>query len=145
MVDIKFKRLDHGVGLPMPEYKSEGASGMDICSGLTVTLPPGGGTLIPTGFAVEVPKGYELQCRSRSGMARQGVFVTNSPGTIDSDYRGEIAVLLSNLDTRRTFEIHRGDRIAQLVLCPVEHGKPVEVKELTPTKRGEGGFGSTGS
>ena len=143
-MEVKFKRLSHGDKLDLPSYQTEGSSGMDIQAALTVTLPPGGGTLIPTGFCAEVPKGYELQCRSRSGLARQGVFVTNSPGTIDSDYRGEICVLLSNLDVRRTFEVRRGDRIAQLVLCPVERAEINEVKELSETKRGEGGFGSTG-
>lgn len=144
-MEIKFKRLDHGEGLDLPAYQTEGSSGMDICSALTSTLPPGGGMLIPTGFAVEVPPGYELQCRSRSGLARQGVFVTNSPGTIDSDYRGEICVLLSNLDLRRTFEVRRGDRIAQLVLMQVPRAEKIlEVKELSSTERGNGGFGSTG-
>lgn len=143
-MEIKFKRLAHGDGLDLPSYQTDGSSGMDIQAALTVTLPPGGGTLIPTGFAVEVPEGYELQCRSRSGLARQGVFVTNSPGTIDSDYRGEVCVLLSNLDQRRTFEVRRGDRVAQLVLIQVPKATVKEVKELSETKRAEGGFGSTG-
>ena len=143
-MEVKFKRLDHGDELDLPAYQSEGASGMDVQAAKSITIPPGGGSMIPTGFAVEVPKGYELQCRSRSGLAKQGIFVTNSPGTIDSDYRGEVCVLLSNLDLRRPFEVHRGDRIAQLVLVQVPRAKPIEVKELSQTKRGAEGFGSTG-
>jgi dUTP pyrophosphatase len=101
--------------------------------------------MFPTGFAVEVPQGYELQVRSRSGLAKQGLFVTNSPGTIDSDYRGEICVLLSNLDPNRSYTVNRGDRIAQLVLCEVPRLSIQEVEELSSTERGEGGFGSTGA
>jgi dUTP pyrophosphatase len=143
-MEIKFKRLGHGDGLDIPSYQTAGSSGMDICSALTTTIAPGGGLIVPTGFAVEVPHGYEVQVRSRSGLARQGIFVTNSPGTIDSDYRGEIGILLSNLDPARAYQIRRGDRIAQLVVTKVEHPKVLEVQDLTETKRGDGGFGSTG-
>jgi dUTP pyrophosphatase len=143
MVKIKFKRLAHGIDLPMPERQTKGSSGMDICSAMNVTIAPRGGIMIPTGFCAEVPEGYELQCRSRSGFASRGIFVTNSPGTIDADYRGEICVLLSNL-TPAPCDIQRGDRIAQLVLCKVPDYEVEEVRELSETSRGEGGFGSTG-
>lgn len=141
---IKFKRLSNGDDLPLPQYQSEGAAGMDVCSAIDVTLAPGGGVMIPTGWSVEVPAGYEIQVRSRSGLAKQGIFVTNSPGTVDSDYRGEICVLLSNLDIARSFKVKRGDRIAQLVLNEVPRFAVKEVQELSDTTRGEGGFGSTG-
>lgn len=141
---IKFKRLPHGEGLPLPRYASDGAAAMDICSAIEYELAPGEFKPIPTGFAVAVPDGYELQCRPRSGMAAgQGITITNSPGTIDSDYRGEIKVVLQNT-WDLPFHFYRGDRIAQLVLAPVTQGFPLEVEELDDTARGAGGFGSTG-
>jgi dUTP pyrophosphatase len=147
---LEFKRLPHGEGLPLPAYATEGAAAMDICSAEDITIPRGATKMVKTGFAVAVPNGYELQCRPRSGLAyKEGISITNSPGTIDSDYRGEICVLL--LNTKNTgfaldygFEIKRGDRIAQLVLAPVTQAEVVEVDELDETTRGTGGFGSTG-
>lgn len=142
-VPIKFKRLEHGEGLPLPSYASPGAAGMDIRSALYDEIAPGKVHMIPTGFACAVPEGYEIQCRPRSGLASKGITITNSPGTIDSDYRGEIKVLLHNLSDD-IFFVERGDRIAQLVLAEVPQGFPLEVDELDETERGAGGFGSTG-
>lgn len=141
---IRFKRLPHGEGLDLPSYGSEEAAGMDIRSAEDLKLFPGYNTVIATGFAVAIPKGYELQCRPRSGLAaKNGITITNSPGTIDSDYRGEIKVVLHNLGTV-PFVVNRGDRIAQLVLAQVPRLPVVEVEELDDTDRGTGGFGSTG-
>lgn len=140
---IKFKRLNHGIDLPLPSRATPSSSGMDIRSAMDLTIAPNNARMIPTGFAVELPKGYELQVRSRSGLAAQGLFVTNSPGTVDADYRGEICVLLHNL-TRSPVDISRGDRIAQLVFAQVPSFTVEEVEELSDTERGEGGFGSTG-
>jgi dUTP pyrophosphatase len=120
-----------------------GSAGMDIHAAMEKTIGPHNGLMFPTGFAVEVPPGFELQCRTRSGLAASGVFVTNSPGTIDSDYRGELCVLLTNL-TPSPMTIRRGDRIAQLVLNQLPEFEVEEVEELSETERGEGGFGSTG-
>lgn len=142
-MEIKFKRLENFSG-DLPLYATKGSAGFDVRSTIETTLPGGGGIQIPLGFAVEIPEGYELQCRSRSGLAKEGIFVTNSPGTVDSDYRGELKVLLSNL-SNRAFSIQKGDRIAQLVLNKIEQAKIVEVEELSETERGEGGFGSTGN
>lgn len=153
---VEFKRLPHGEGLPLPHYATEGAAAMDICAAEDVVIGAGEIKLIKTGFACAIPEGFELQCRPRSGLAvKHGITITNSPGTIDSDYRGEICVVLQN--TRPTseafgvtmtsfnlFEVRRGDRIAQLVLAPVTRADPVEVEELDETARGAGGFGSTG-
>lgn len=147
MVEIKFQRLPHGQGLPLPSFQTPGAAGMDICAAESFKLGHGGTKLFATGFAVEVPEGYELQVRSRSGLAaKHGIFVTNGPGTIDSDYRGEIMVILSCLG-RQSHQIERGDRIAQLVLAPVVRDiKAVETEALTMnTLRGARGFGSTGT
>jgi dUTP pyrophosphatase len=151
---IRFKRLPHGEGLPLPAYATDGAAAMDICAAEDLAIKLGDRAMVRTGFAVAVPEGYELQCRPRSGLAfKRGITITNSPGTIDSDYRGEICVILHNLDKplnfggtflNRDFEVKRGDRIAQLVLAPVTQGFPVEVDELDETTRGTGGFGSTG-
>lgn len=140
---LKFKRLPHAEGLPLPGYKTAGAAGMDICAAEDFKISPHSGAKIGTGFCVELPNGYELQVRSRSSFAAQGIFVTNSPGTIDSDYRGEIQVLFSNL-TNRTIFIYKGDRIAQLVLARTPKLDIEEVEELSDTERGDGGFGSTG-
>jgi dUTP pyrophosphatase len=148
---LKLKRLPNGEGLPLPTYTTPGAAGMDICSAESMPLRRGETKVVKTGFAVEVPEGYELQIRSRSGLAaRNAVFVTNGIGTIDSDYRGELMVILSrvgglgDLELFDLFEIKRGDRIAQLVLVPVTQAKVEEVEELSTTVRGSGGLGSTG-
>lgn len=142
--ELKFKRLEHGEGLPLPAYATAGAAAMDICAAHPGMLILGEVQMVHTGFAVAVPSGYELQVRPRSGLAlKHGVTITNSPGTIDSDYRGEICIILHNLG-ERTFQFERGDRIAQLVLAPVVQAVCVEVDELDDTIRGTGGFGSTG-
>lgn len=141
---LKLKRLEHGVGLPVPAYATKGAACMDIHAAVSKVVPARCADAVATGFAVEVPEGYELQVRSRSGLAvNHGVHVLNSPGTIDSDYRGEIFVILHNT-TSKPFNIMRGERIAQITLKPVEQVYVVEVEELTETKRGKGGLGSTG-
>lgn len=146
---LEFKRLPHGEGLPLPAYTTAGAAAMDICSAEDFTLYPGQRKLVETGFAVAVPEGFELQCRPRSGLAiKNGITITNSPGTIDSDYRGEIKVILQDTNGGNLFGIgqtfNRGDRIAQLVLAPVTRAEVIEVEELDETERGVGGFGSTG-
>jgi len=143
-MDVKFLRLPHGEGLDLPRYETADASGMDLRSAETFKLFHGQTKIFTTGFAVEVPVGFELQVRSRSGLAaKHGVFVTNGIGTIDADYRGELMVILSHLG-RNAYEIERGERIAQLVLCPVIQGVPQEVSVLSDTARGSGGLGSTG-
>ncbi len=142
---IRLRRLDNGAGLPLPAYQTSGAAGMDLAAavpaGATVTIAPGARALVPTGFAFEIPVGYELQVRPRSG--RHGITVLNSPGTVDSDYRGEVQVILVNLGGD-PFEVRRGDRIAQAVICPVTQASIVETDEISDTSRGTGGFGSTG-
>jgi dUTP pyrophosphatase len=143
VISVKFKRLPHGQDLPLPGRATPGSAGMDICSAIDRTIGPSNGLLFNTGFMVEIPEGYELQVRSRSGLANSGIFVTNSPGTIDADYRGEICVLLTNL-TPSPYAIRRGDRIAQLVLNKLPEYEVKEVEKLSETKRGDGGFGSTG-
>lgn len=141
---IKFKRLEHGVGLPLPAYQTAGAAGMDICSAVSCAISAGDKRAVPTGFAVAVPEGWELQVRPRSGLAAKlMVTVGNSPGTIDSDYRGEIQVILFN-HGKTLFTIKRGDRIAQLVPKQAPRLEVVEVDTLDETERGEGRFGSTG-
>jgi dUTP pyrophosphatase len=141
---IQFKRLSNGLDLPLPSYASEEAAGMDIRSADTLLIPAGEIKLVKTGFAVAIPQGFEIQVRPRSGLAlKHGITITNSPGTIDSDYRGEIGVILQNLG-KEDFHVEYGDRIAQLVLCPVAKAEIVEVSELDSTNRGTGGFGSTG-
>lgn len=144
MVQIKFKRLEHGEGLDVPSYATPQASGMDIRSAEPFKLFHGQTKVFQTGFAVELPEGYELQVRSRSGLAaKHGIFVTNGIGTIDTDYRGELLVILSHLG-RNAYQIERGERIAQLVLCPVTRAVTELVEELSATDRGAGGLGSTG-
>jgi dUTP pyrophosphatase len=150
-MELRFKRLEHGEGLPLPAYATAGAAAMDICSAEDQFLEYNQVYMIKTGFAVAVPEGYELQVRPRSGMASRGVMVVNSPGTVDSDYRGEIKVLLMNTRVKTDtliydngYVINRGDRIAQLVLAPVTQAVPIEVTELDETTRGANGFGSTG-
>lgn len=145
---IRVQRLPHGEGLPLPQYQTERAAGMDLTAALaedeTIFLPMGERALIPTGLAMEIPAGFEAQIRPRSGIAlNYGVTVLNSPGTIDSDYRGEIKVLLVNLGLD-TFPVERGTRIAQLVICPVARAAFDLVAELEESARGIGGFGSTG-
>jgi dUTP pyrophosphatase len=143
-VPVAIKRLEHGGGLPLPAYASEGAAGMDVVAAEDLELAPGARHAVATGFAMAIPPGYEVQVRPRSGLAlKHGVTCLNTPGTIDSDYRGEVKVILANLgDT--PFVIRRGDRIAQLVPAPVLTATLEEVENLDETRRGAGGFGSTG-
>lgn len=144
MVDIRLKRLAGGEGLPLPAYASYHAAGLDVVAAEDVTLAPGARHAVATGFAIAIPEGYEVQVRPRSGLAlKHGISVLNTPGTIDSDYRGEVKVILANLGTE-PFEVVRGERIAQLVPAPVLRGRFLEVDELDATERGAGGFGSTG-
>jgi dUTP pyrophosphatase len=144
MIDIRLKRLPHGEGLPLPSYASGGAAGLDVVAAESLTLEPGGRHAVATGFACAIPEGYEVQVRPRSGLAlKHGITCLNTPGTIDSDYRGEIKVILANLGGE-AFEIVRGERIAQLVPAPVLGARFEEVEELDGTERGAGGFGSTG-
>lgn len=143
-VAVQVKRLPHGEGLELPKYATPGAAGMDVLSAEDVVLEPGMRHAVATGLAVAIPDGYEIQVRPRSGLAlKHGVSVPNTPGTIDSDYRGELKVIMINFGAE-PFAIHRGDRVAQLVLAPVTRASWVPVAELDDTQRGEGGFGSTG-
>jgi len=147
-ITLRVKRLPHGEGLPLPSYQSAHAAGLDIVAAVPekapVTLAPGARALIPTGFALEIPTGYEAQVRPRSGLAwKHGVTVLNTPGTIDADYRGEVMVIMINHGSE-SFVVRRGERIAQLVVAPVVSALVAEVEELGGTARGGGGFGSTG-
>jgi len=143
-VPVMVKVLPHGQGLGLPAYATDGAAGMDAVSAEDVTLAPGARHAVATGLALAIPHGYEIQVRPRSGLAlKHGISVPNTPGTIDSDYRGELKVILINHGTD-PFEVRRGDRIAQLVLAPVTRATWLTVDELDETARGEGGFGSTG-
>lgn len=143
-ISILLKRLPHGEGLPPPAYATEGAAGMDVVSAVDAVLAPGARAAIETGFAIAIPPGYEVQVRPRSGLAlKHGVTCLNTPGTIDSDYRGEVKVILANLG-QEAFAIARGDRIAQLVPAPVQRAVLDEIDTLEDTARGSGGFGSTG-
>ena len=143
-VGVKIKRLPHGHGLDLPGYATDGAAGMDVLAAESVTLKPGQRHAVATGLAMAIPHGYEIQVRPRSGLAlKNGITVPNTPGTIDSDYRGELKVLLINHGTE-DFAVRRGDRVAQLVLAPVTMAHWDEVEDLDATERGEGGFGSTG-
>lgn len=140
--------LPHGDDLPLPDYQTAGSAGMDLVAAIgeneRVRIAPGRWALIPTGIELELPRGTEAQVRPRSGLAaRHGVTVLNSPGTIDSDYRGEVSVILINLG-RTPFPVHRGDRIAQLVVARVERVRLVAKRDLKKSARGRGGFGSTG-
>jgi dUTP pyrophosphatase len=145
-VAIRVRRLPHGEDLSLPAYATAGAAGMDLLAAVTepVTIAPGQRSLIPTGLAIALPPGYELQIRPRSGLAlRHGIVLPNSPGTIDEDYRGELQVILLNTgDT--PFVVERGARIAQAVLAPVVRARWHAVDSLDATHRNEGGFGSTG-
>ena len=143
---IKVVRLPHAADLPLPAYQSPGAAGLDLVAAVDkrVTLRPGQRALIPTGLILELPKGFEAQVRPRSGLAlNHGVTVLNSPGTIDCDYRGEVKVLLVNMG-ERAFAVTRGERIAQLVVARCERMTLVEATTASATRRGAGGFGSTG-
>jgi dUTP pyrophosphatase len=145
-VSVALRRLPQGEGLPVPDYKSEHAAGADLCAAVRdqLTLLPGARALVPTGFSIALPPGYEAQIRPRSGLAiRCGVTCLNAPGTIDADYRGEVQVVLANFGTE-PFVVRRGDRIAQMIVAPVAHASFELVDELPPTLRGDGGFGSTG-
>lgn len=144
MIDIEVKRLSNGEGLPLPAYATDGAAGLDVVSAEDWTLEPGERRPVATGFALAIPEGYEIQVRPRSGLAaKNGVTCLNTPGTVNSDYRGEVKVILINLGGE-AFRIRRGDRIAQLVPAPVFRAAFREVDELNSTVRGHGGFGSTG-
>lgn len=143
-IEIALQRLAHGADLPFPTYASAGAAGMDVVAAEALTLAPGARHAVATGFAIAIPQGYEVQVRPRSGLAlKHGITCLNSPGTIDSDYRGEVKVILANLG-EAPFVIARGDRIAQLVPAPVQRATFAEVESLDQTQRGAGGFGSTG-
>ena len=144
---IIVRRLPHGKGIPLPLRMTKDASGCDIAAAVDaeVIMEPGSRALIPTGFCFEIPKGFEVQVRSRSGLAiKHGVMVLNSPGTIDADYRGEVKVILANFGSA-PFAVRRGDRIAQLVVAPVASNIDfAEKKSISRTPRGAGGFGHTG-
>ena len=143
-IRIEIARLPHGEGLPLPSYATPGAAGMDVVAAEDVDLAPGQRHAVATGFRVAIPEGYEVQVRPRSGLAfKHGISVPNTPGTIDSDYRGELKILLINHGTE-PFAIRRGERIAQLVPAVVTLASFDEVEELDDTHRGAGGFGSTG-
>jgi dUTP pyrophosphatase len=144
MVRIRLKRLPNGEGLPLPQYASGGAAGLDVVAAETLTLAPGARHAVATGFAIAIPEGFEVQVRPRSGLAlKNGITCLNTPGTIDSDYRGEVKVILANLG-EAPFEVVRGERIAQLVPAPVVRAEFEEAESLEETERGAGGFGSTG-
>tara|TARA_R110000824_G_scaffold50894_2_gene141868 strand:- start:685 stop:1131 length:447 start_codon:yes stop_codon:yes gene_type:complete len=143
-IDIAVKRLDHAGDLPLPSYETSGSAGMDVRAAEELVIAPSKRGLIGTGFAFAIPAGYEIQVRPRSGLAlKKGISIPNTPGTIDSDYRGELKVILINHGDE-DFVIQRGDRIAQIVVAPVQRGNLVEVEDLDETARGSGGFGSTG-
>ena len=145
MTEILIKRLSDNVSLP--KYETEGSSGMDLAANINekIEIKPGTTVIVPTGISVSIPKNFEIQIRPRSGLtAKNQISVLNSPGTIDADYRGELKVILINLGTKN-FVIENGARIAQMVLCPIVKAKLKEVKILEDTKRGSGGFGSTGT
>ena len=144
MLEILVKKFDKNIKLP--DYKTSGSSGMDLVAYIKnkITINPGKTSIIPTGIAVAIPKNYEIQIRPRSGLAaKKGITVLNTPGTIDADYRGEIKIILINL-SKKSFIVKSGDRVAQMILCPVAKGKLKEVKNLPKTVRDKGGFGSTG-
>ena len=148
-VEVRITRLPHGADLPLPEYQSALAAGLDLLAAVPADAPielaPGARALVPTGIAIALPPGFEGQVRPRSGLAaRHGVTVLNTPGTVDADYRGELQVILVNLGAG-PFIVSRGMRIAQLVVAPVQRIKLVEVDALDTTVRAQGGFGSTGT
>ena len=144
MVKILVKKFDKNIKLPA--YKTSGSSGMDVMAYIKnkIIINPGRTAIIPTGIAVAIPKKYEIQIRPRSGLAaKKGITVLNTPGTIDADYRGEVKIILINL-SKKSFVVKSGDRVAQMILCPVVKGRLKEVENLPKTVRGKGGFGSTG-
>jgi len=146
MSDVYVKRLEHGYDLPVPHRATRFSAGMDLCAAVEepLLMAPGERALVPTGFQWEIPEGYEGQVRPRSGLAiKFGVTVLNSPGTVDSDYRGEVCVILCNF-SRKPFVVERGMRIAQMIIAPVAGCEISEVEELNDTARGAGGFGHTG-
>ena len=148
-VEVRIKRLSHGGDLPLPEYQSALAAGLDLLAAVPADAPlelaPGARALVPTGIAIALPPGFEAQVRPRSGLAaRHGITVLNTPGTVDADYRGELQVILVNLGAE-PFVVSRGMRIAQLIVAPVQRIKLVEVDALDSTVRAQGGFGSTGT
>ena len=148
-VEVRITRLPHGADLPLPEYQSALAAGLDLLAAVPadapVELAPGARALVPTGIAIALPAGFEGQVRPRSGLAaRHGITVLNTPGTVDADYRGELQVILVNLGAE-PFVVSRGMRIAQLIVAPVQRIKLVEVDALDSTVRAQGGFGSTGT
>jgi|TARA_B100000768_G_C11080254_1_gene290485 dUTP pyrophosphatase len=148
MNNLRIKILKNGFGLPLPKYESEGAAGMDLLAAIDaikkIKILPGRAEMIPTGIAVALPLGFEAQIRPRSGLAaKNGITILNSPGTIDSDYRGEVSAMLIN-HSKINFEIERGMRIAQMVITPVVQFNLIETQDLDKTERGGGGFGSTG-
>jgi dUTP pyrophosphatase len=145
---IAVRRLPHAEGLPLPAYETPGSAGMDLRAAVPedqpLTLAPGARQLVPTGLAMAIPRGFEVQVRPRSGLAaKAGITCLNTPGTIDSDYRGEVQVILINLGAEDVV-IRRGDRVAQMVVAPVAQASWIEVDSLDDTARGAGGFGSTG-
>ena len=145
MTKILIKRLSKEV--PLPKYETSGSSGMDLAANINanIEINPGKTAIIPTGLALSIPKGFEVQIRPRSGLAaNQKISVLNTPGTIDADYRGEIKVILINLG-QKSFKVEKGLRIAQMVVCPVIQAQLKEVDDLNETERGKGGFGSTGT
>ena len=147
-IEVKVTRLPHGKGLPLPQYQTAHAAGLDLMAavpdGAPLTIAPHARALVPTGLAIALPPGMEAQIRPRSGLAaKQGLTVLNAPGTIDADYRGEVQVLLVNLGAEPV-EITRGMRIAQMIVAPVVQATLTEVVSLDETSRGAGGFGSTG-
>ena len=145
MTKIQIKKLSNSVSIP--KYETSGSSGMDIAAHIenAITINPGERAIVSTGFSIAIPKGFEVQIRPRSGLAaKKNITVLNTPGTIDADYRGEIKVILINLGKEK-FIIVNGERIAQMVVCPVVQAVLEEVKELPNTERGSGGFGSTGT
>lgn len=148
MKNLQFKILENGYGLPIPKYESEGAAGLDLLAAIredkSIIILPGRAEMVPTGIAIALPKGFEAQIRPRSGLAaKNGITILNSPGTIDSDYRGEISAMLIN-HSKVNFEIERGMRIAQMIIAPVVQFNLIKTETLDETKRGAGGFGSTG-
>ena len=145
MIKILIKRLSKEVSLP--KYETSGSSGMDLSANIDadINIAPGKTAIIPTGLALSIPKGFEVQIRPRSGLAaKKKISVLNTPGTIDADYRGEIKVILINLG-QESFKVEKGLRIAQMVVCPVVQAQLKEVDDLNETERGKGGFGSTGT
>ena len=143
-VTVQIIRVDESGDLPLPSYATEHSAGMDLCAAVNIVLPPGTTSLIPTGFAFALPEGYEAQVRPRSGLAiKHQIGIMNSPGTIDADYRGEVKVILTNFG-KAEFVIHRGDRIAQLVVASYTRVDWEEQTTLAGTARGAGGFGHTG-